>query len=231
MKTLIILLCRKSDKRILSLKKEIKKYYDCIIISDSEITLDKKYNNLLGYNRISYFHKPRITAWEKSFFYLINNNKYKNYKFVYFIEDDVYSKNNKTFIELFRYWENYKHDLISKDIISIKNSKTWFHWYFDKKYLFYFRRPYKSFNPLCRLSQNLIEQIYNHYKKYQCLYFHEIIFPSIAIKYQYSYLDYLLDKKSKNFIGEIRWRPEFKIKDIIDNKIYHPVKEIVQATP
>lgn len=228
MKILVILLCRKLNKNILNLKDEIKKCYDCTIVSDVDTILDKKYNKLLGYNRIDY-HSPKITAWEKSFVYLIEKNLYKNYDFVYFIEDDVYSKNNKTFISLFKTWEKHKHDLISKNIVSIKESEKWFHWHIDKKYISYFKEYFKSFNPMCRLSKRLIDQIYNQYKKYRCLYFHEILFASLVMRYKYTYMDYLLDKESQNYIGEIRWRPNFELKNILDDKIYHPVKEITQA--
>jgi hypothetical protein len=169
-------------------------------------------------------NKYKITAWEKSFYY-INENKLTNiYNNIYFIEDDVYSKNFDTYINLIKYWNTFSNDFISAEIKSKKEDSGWFWWSEDTKYEEYFANPYRAFNPLCRLSRRLIELILNFRKQNNGFYFHEILFSSLVVKNKLNYMDYNLDMGSKKYIGKIHFRPRILPGLITDNKLYHPVK-------
>lgn len=166
----------------------------------------------------------KISAWDKAIYYIHNNlNILEEYDYFYFIEDDVYSSDLQTFIELFNILNNYDHDLISHDIRSQTEYPTWKWW---KKYRKY---TAKSYNPLCRLSKNLLYLVIFYFKKNKKLLFHEILFASLAYENKLQILDFNSILKYKNLFGIFRYRPLIKIKDIRDNKIYHPVKPIYET--
>ena len=44
----------------------------------------------------------------------------------------------------------------------------------------------RTFNPLCRLSNRLVQKILDFQEQHNTFVFHEILFPSLAIKNNYS---------------------------------------------
>jgi hypothetical protein len=219
------ILCRKRNCRTEKLKEDLSKDIDTFLICDNEISTNTMVlNNFVGFNHIN-FIKNRPSAWEKSFFYLETKVFFNKYDHIYFIEDDVYSKNNSMYIALIKYWNTLNEHFISKHIRSKNQSLEWFWWENDISYKKYFKNPYRSFNPVCRLSSKLIDLILKFRKKNSGFIFHEILFSSIAIKKNMKYIDYSLDKKSQKYIGNIDYRPIIISSSILDNRLYHPVKE------
>jgi len=161
------------------------------------------------------------SSWDKSIFYIDQNKKIiDKYDYFYFIEDDVYSKDFNSFNKLFNILDNYNHDLVSNDIEFKRNSKHWFWWHK------YHKHEIKSFNPLCRLSKQLLELIIKYSYENKKLIFHEILFASIAFINNLNILDFKDIKEYSDIFGIFRYRPKISIDQINDNKIYHPVKPV-----
>jgi hypothetical protein len=220
------ILCRKRISRIEKLKEDLSKDIDTFLICDNEISTNTMaLNKFVGLNQIG-FLKNRPSAWDKTFFYIQLNDIINKYNHFYFIEDDVYSKNNNTYRKLIKYWNTFGEEFISKRIKNKDSNLDWCWWEKDSYYKNSFNNPYSSFNPICRLSCKLINLILEFRKKNNRFLFLEILFISVAIKNNMSYMDYDLDEKSQKYIGDIHYRPEIKIKDICDNRLYHPVKNI-----
>lgn len=164
----------------------------------------------------------KISAWDKAIHYLSDLNFIEKYDYFYFIEDDVYTSELETFIKLFNILDNYNHDLISHEIRSQTKSLEWYWW---KKYK---KHKAKSYNPLCRLSKKILLLVIDYYKKNQKLLFHEVLFASIAYEHKLETLDFNLIDKYNNLFGTFEYRPIIDIKNIKDNKIYHPVKPVYE---
>lgn len=236
--TLVILLCKNTHKYVISLKGYLQDFVDTIICEEN-LDIPKNY---IGLNRIKKI--PRLPiAWENAFFTLFNNQAYDKYQFVYFIEDDVYSKNPQTFLNLIKLYSNYTQDLIASNISS-RNDQPYWHWWKDEDIIKYNQHT-KSFNPLCRLSRGLIEHIKSFFQKHDSFCFHETLFASLAIDNNLKILDFkqgffvqplescsIVHQPTRYFnssiklIGDIRYRPVYNIDSILDEKIYHPVKNL-----
>jgi hypothetical protein len=229
MRNLCLFLCRNRTKYLSDLYQKLKKNIDVYFVCDNEI--DSKQvlrNNFTDLNRLTSdvldLNKYKITAWEKSFFYIHKNNLINKYNNIYFIEDDVYSKNFDTYSHLIKYWNTLDHDFISSAIKSKQQDAGWSWWSQDTEYERYFQNPYRAFNPLCRLSSRLIEYILEFRKQNNKFYFQEILFSSIVVENKLNYIDYNFDKDSNKYIGKIHFRPKILPALITDNKLYHPVK-------
>ena len=216
--TLVILLCKKQKKYVKSLQDYLQNFVETIVCEEN-LSIPKNY---VGLNRIK--KNPMLPiAWENAFFILFNSHLYNRYKFVYFIEDDVYSKNFQTFLNLIDLHSNHTEDLIASDIGSRIDQPGWY-WWKDKDVIKYYQQL-KSFNPLCRLSNKLINYVEKFFLENNQFCFHETLFASLAINNNLKILYY---KKDDNpYISTIRWRPVFKLSDITDDKIYHPVKSVL----
>jgi len=165
------------------------------------------------------------SAWDKAFYFLHNNLfLLDSFDYFFFVEDDVYSKNAQALYNFCNSCEQYDQDLISREIYFKKENPYWHWWSRDKSYE-QFNNHIRSFNPLCRLSKNLIKDILVYREKHKKFIFHEILFPCLCVDLEMKYLD--MDKiKEKEFIGKFVWRPIIDVNFIQDEKIYHPVKPI-----
>ena len=216
--TLVILLCKKQKKYVKSLQDYLQNFVETIVCEEN-LSIPKNY---VGLNRIK--KNPMLPiAWENAFFILFNSHLYNKYKFVYFIEDDVYSKNFQTFLNLIDLHSNHTEDLIASDIGSRIDQPHWY-WWKDKDVIKY-DQQLKSFNPLCRLSNELINYVEKFFLENNQFCFHETLFASLAINNNLKILDY---KKDDNpYIAHVRYRPVYELSDITDDKIYHPVKSVL----
>jgi hypothetical protein len=158
------------------------------------------------------------SSWDKSIYYIESLNLIEKYDYFYFIEDDVYSKNFQTFSFLFDILNTYNHDFISHDIVSFEKSLKWNWW---KKYRKY---KAKSYNPFCRLSKKMLELVMVFLKDNKKLIFHEVLFASLAYEHELQTLNLNEIDQYNNIFGTFQYRPLINIKDISDDKIYHPVK-------
>ena len=231
MNNIIVLLCYKpSDIYCNFLNNFIN--YKIYIIVDKNMNLEKfkdKYKNIkflklntdicIQKNYINscqeiYKNLPNSISWDKAL-YIFNEFKL-DYDHIWFIEDDVFFKNENTLLNIDKKY-NYS-DLLTKEWL--KNYK------YDKNYSVWDHIKMECFNEphylteiaCCRVSQKLMNAIkYNvHiYKKMHCL---EAYLPTLCIK------NNLLLKEAHE-LNTIFYKQNYEKKDIIDSNIYHPIKD------
>ena len=128
----------------------------------------------------------------------LNDGSSQQY-YYYFIEDDVYCDNINVFVDLIKTIDSYPQDLIAQNIYSKKTKPQWPNWYAytgeEEEDLF------KSYNPFCRVSKELMNHVFNFYDTYHRLYFHEIILPTLCMKHNLKMLNYTKDPKLNKFFG------------------------------
>lgn len=226
MNTLVSILCRKRNEYVTSLENTLNtnSVNSCLII-DNEINDNiLREKNFVGLNRLS--DDELITSWEKSFYNIQINNHINKYDYFYFIEDDVYTKDTNTILELIEYFNTFNSDFTSKAILPKEDIMEWPWWNREKDHNHIFNHPHRSFNPLCKISNKLLSIILNFKNEYGKFYFHEILFASLCINYNLKYHDYNYYPDISKYIGQFYYRPEIDIKTINDKKVYHPVKKL-----
>lgn len=221
-KNLVFLLCRKETNYIVGLRDTlVNSNKDVFIVRDDKNIPDSFFKNKGYYNASGRFTNP--TTWEKSLFLIFTNKLYFEYDYFYFIEDDVYARDLNTFIRLIDLWNTNNSDLIAKEILSKNGSEEWA-WWQSNQYE-NFNEPWKSFNPICRLSSKLLYKVHQYQLYYNTLNFIEILFPSIVHKFNMSYTDYAHDECGK-YITKVIAVPHIQESEIVDDGIYHPCKFI-----
>lgn len=227
---LIIILCKHRCNKVIHLENSfVNNTVNFITISDSLTSdIDQTLLNLGFYNltRSPYIKKP--SAWDKAF-YTINYHKlYEQYDYFFFVEDDVYSKD-------YEYLNKFIHDcnnhfdehFITKQIRPQSHHPNWKYWKED--YISSLKYPSQSFNPLCRLSSQLVKIILHYQKQRKKFEFHEILIPSLCLENNLSYINYIENNTLKKYIGKFRYNPIMLVEEITDNLIYHPVKDSKDA--
>lgn len=200
------------------------KYASELIIDNISMKNILLNNNYYGLTKIF----PDIpTAWEFSISNIVSKKLYEKYDYFFFIEDDVYSKKYSTFIDCISSWNMCQHDFIGKKIRSKNEEPEWI-WWKEKTNWNTFDNPYKSFNTISRISSRLIKKIIEYQNIYNKFIFHEILFISLCVKNDYSFIDYEDNLDLKKFIHINTVIPELSDDQIIyDNKLYHPYKKIL----
>jgi hypothetical protein len=223
---IVFILCKDlSDRtneyaKILS-QKNIPYYIICDLctISDDEKLLSTGFFNL---TRSPYIKKP--SAWDKGFYTVSEYNLLEQYDYFYFVEDDVYSKNYETLISFIKDAQSeFSVDFITKQIRPRSHHPQWKHWQED--YTNEFSNPSQSFNPLCRLSKALIEKILLYKEQYKSFNFHEILFASLCLEHNLSYINYIENNILNKYIGNFTYYSIMIESDINDILIHHPVKD------
>jgi len=190
----------------------------CSIQNDSYLLSNGFYN----LTRSPYIKKP--SAWDKSFYTISESDLLTKYDYFYFIEDDVYSENYEALISFISDAQNtFTVDFITKKIRPKSHHPNWKHW--NEDYIDEFKFPSQSFNPLCRLSHNLITKIIEYKNKYNQFNFHEILFASLCLEHNLSYINYIENNILNKYIGNFRYNPIMVESDISDHLIHHPVKD------
>lgn len=207
-----------------------KNYYIFIIVDDNNFNLFNFINNyknitfiqveetkckLNGFINTNFILNKLISGWDKALYYFGMEYQYNNYKFIWFIEDDVFFYNENTIIQIDEKYINY--DLLSSNYEknSDGNKNTW-HW--DKINISYDPPYYNGMMCVVRFSNNMLKCISYYAKKNKTLFFLEALFPTIAIKNNLKY------NNPSEFI--IYWRYYFTKKDINKTNLYHPVKDL-----
>jgi hypothetical protein len=179
-----------------------------------------------GYTHLAYtVKKGEPSAWDKGIYYFCEENKI-DYKYVWFIEDDVFiplpttikdiddKYNREGFVDLLVRSDK----LVKKNKISIP--------YQQKEELNKYMEPelksYLSKSMICaiRVSENLLQKVKLYAKKHHYLFFSEYIFVTLA-KY------YGLKIKSIEELKNIIFRKIWTIDDIFKEQhtLFHPVKD------
>lgn len=228
MNTFVSILSKEKNSYVLELHNQLN-----TINIKSSLVIDDEISNspiiekgFIGLNRLP-DNKPAI-SWEKAFYNIVINNYIDKYDYFYFIEDDVYSKDTNTILELIEYFNTFNSDFTSKAILPKEDIIEWPWWEREKDHNQIFKYAHRSFNPFCKISTKLLSVILDFKKQYGKFYFHEILFASLCVNYGLSYHDYSYYPNISNYMGIFRYRPEIDINSIHDTKIYHPVKNVTK---
>jgi hypothetical protein len=229
MNTLIVILCQNRSHYIESFidKLQENNFSHMVICDSCSIDLDKDLvdNGFINLTRADHIKKP--SAWDKAFYQIYHQQLLSSYEYFFFIEDDVYSTNYNALINFIKECNNHNSDLITKSIRTQNHFPSWRRW--QEQYISELLTPRQSFNPICRLSKNLVEKILQYRDTINKFNFHEIIFASLCIQYNLTYLEYIKDIKLKKYIGSMAFEPIFTFDSIPNDLINHPVKLDVNA--
>lgn len=155
-----------------------------------------------------------IIAWDRGLCYFTNINK--NYKQVWFFEDDVFFYNEQILLNIdFKY--SYS-DILCKDKNTQPKQDEW-NWFWPAIQI-HFPEPYFH-SPICaiRLSQLFLKKLNEYININKKLAFIEALLPSIAHYYNLKYV--LVDE-----FKQIHWRKEWYNTDMNKYDIFHPVKNM-----
>ena len=135
-----------------------------------------------GYHKMSFLQRKPVHAWDKALFYF-NRLSHKKYKFIWFIESDVYIPTIKAFLTVHRHAQKKKYDLVTKENIiekSPRNSTQW-HWPVISK-TFVMPTPwYASLSCAIGLSADMMTLVDKYAAANSRLDFLETLFNTIAM--------------------------------------------------
>ena len=206
------------------------KYKIFIIVDDNKFELydfKNKYKNinfiqiedekckLAGYIDTNFTLKKLISGWDKALYYFGVENT--NYDFIWFIEDDVFFYDEYTLTQIDDTYVD--DDLLSKVFDENKDGKKNY-WHWHRINIQQYPPPYYC-TMVCavRFSKKMMPSINDYANKHKTLFFLEALFPTIAVK---NNLKYNNPMEFKN----IHYIPIFEKKDINNNDLYHPVKDV-----
>ena len=227
-KEAICLIVNKPNTIYLDFLNNFVNYEIYVIIDDNTFDHSKKYKNdykninliqitdtyckisgFINTNKIGV--KKIISGWDKALLYFSVINK--NHNFVWFIEDDVFLKNEETIMNLDKKYLDY--DILSNCDFNEGKYDRWL-WKFIKINL---PRPhYNGMMCATRLSRKLLECITNYAKNNKQLFFIEALFPTIT---KHNKLTYYQPDELKTVI----YRREWEETELDKNNIYHPIKD------
>lgn len=204
-----------------------KKYKIFIIVDDNNFDLldfKNNYKNITfiqieetkcinyGFIDVNFMINKLVSGWDKALYYF--SIEYKDYEFIWFMEDDVFFYNENTIIKIDNQYT--KEDLLSNNYSeNIDGNRDNWHW--DRLDIKYKPPYYNGMMCAVRFSKNMIKCILDYATKNKTLFFLEALFPTIAIK---NNLKYSTPDEFKNIL----YRYDFEKKNINDSDLYHPVK-------
>ncbi len=181
-----------------------------------------------GYIHLNFMvKKGEPSAWDKCIYYFCEVNKI-NYKFIWFLEDDVFVPTSKTIKNIDYKYGNEdllisRNDLV-KNRKNIKNNIPYVQIQEIEKYMNSELKPFLSKSMVCaiRISNNFIKKIKLYVEKNKSMFFLEFFFPTLA-KY------YGLNIKKTDELKNIVFRKIWTIDDIFkeQNTLFHPVKKVL----
>lgn len=233
----ICIITKEPDPEILDFYNNNIKNYDVFMIIDNNnkkyqgivnkyksinfIKMDNKYVENKHYINSSsiYMGFNKVIGWDKAllFFYELRKhikNIEDNYKFVWFLENDVWFYDETTLLNIDN---NYSEsDLLTNNYGEKGDSDSW-PW--NKTQLHDDYVYYKSMVCGCRFSQNMLNCINDYVLEYKTLIFIEIMFATIAKKNNLIY-DCPLE------LRKLSYNDLFKYEDYNKTHLFHPVKDM-----
>jgi hypothetical protein len=225
----VCLICYKPNDIWFDFLSKFTKYDIYIIIDDNSIDYKGQYSkfsniNIIqindeeckknGFVNMNFTIKKDITAWDKSIYYFSTiNTKYNN---IFFFEDDVFFYDEETLLHIDSKYDN--SDLLSRfyseNLNGHKNDWNW------KNVHIKFSPPYYYAMVCCvRISSNLLSKIKNYANEHNTLFFLEVLFPTIC---KINNMKYDTPIEFNNIV----YRKDYQDKDIDENNLFHPVKNI-----
>jgi hypothetical protein len=222
--TLVLVLCKNISNHIELLinKLEQNNFSYTVVCDDCSVDIDQHLisNGFINLTRADHIKKP--SAWDKAFYQIHQQQLLSSYDYFFFIEDDVYSTNYDSLIDFIKECNKYDSDLITKSVRTQNHFPTWKRW--KEQYISELLTPRQSFNPICRLSKDLIEKIFEYRDTINKFNFHEIIFASLCVQHSLKYIEYINHIELKAHFGSIAFEPIFTFDTIPNHLINHPVK-------
>jgi hypothetical protein len=204
-------------------------YKIIIIVDDDNFDLSTFINNynhitfikvenekckLNGYVDTNFVINKLISGWDKALYYFGVEDK--NYDFIWFMEDDVFFYNENAIAKIDnQYIDN---DLLSAGYCTnIDGNKNTWHW--NRINIQYPPPYYKGMMCCVRFSKKMMNCINDYAYANKTLFFLEALFPTIAIKNNLKY-------NCTSEFSNIYYRHNFEKKDINENNLFHPVKDL-----
>ena len=184
---------------------------DISIIKINNVICEKK-----GYkNTVAWFPNKAVSRDEALYYF---NNVYTDYKFIWFIEEDVFVPSVLTI-------ENIDTKYPTTDLLVTENNvyhetPVDNHWWRDLvKNQIKIEPPYGN-SMICaiRCSRNLMIAINDYVLKYNDLFMDEFLFNTIAIQ----------NNLQINAIPELKtivWKKDWDSSSFVKNNLYHPIKD------
>lgn len=216
-----LILCREPSVATTSLESIFSSFGQVEIVTDSHSTRnvwvpDESMAGFENLNRYTGSCKP-VTAWSRAFRHLATMDL-EIYEGIWIVEDDV-AGNAGRFSVLIERNRAVGADLSAVEIRSEKEDPDWPHWWHAEAH---FTNPFRSFNPLCRLSPRLIRASLAFRQKHQQFIFQEVFFASLAIQKGFSGFDWRRDPELAPLFRTFHFRPHI---ELLELGICHPVKD------
>jgi hypothetical protein len=154
--------------------------------------------------RINPFFPARITAWSRALAHAALT--LADDEWLWLVEDDV-AGSAADFAGLVKSLDGSGADLASIDVMSREQDPSWPFWRVGEKC---WPQPWRSFNPLCRLSPRLLREVDAFCQWRGEGVFMEVMFASVARASGFSLLDLRLDPSTRGFFGAFRYRPRVR---------------------
>lgn len=154
-------------------------------------------------------------GWDKALYYL--HNICNEFKYVWFLEDDVYFHSESTLQTIDAKYE--KEDILCNCQFNEETNMNEWIWKLIK--INEIVPPYYcGMMCICRFTPKMLETINVYANKNKTLFFLEALFPTIAKK------NNVIIRKCPEEFESVTHRHFWKINDFNKNNLYHPVKDL-----
>lgn len=195
----------------------------CKIVADDETLVTDAELRAAGWTDLNTATVGKdITAWERATFWAHK----QCYDYTWFIEDDVFWTRTDHLVNLLKSYNRSNADLVAQSIaMRPEDAPHWPHW---RQSLFKQHEQCATFNPLCRLSRALLQEIANLAQEHRRLCFLEVLFASACKSARLRYATLASERLL------LRYRPSFSTAelDVLRKnsyvRIFHPVKAAVR---
>ena len=185
---------------------------------DNEIKIIKIDNDKCekeGYKSTVKTFENKCCSRDKALYYFNKNNI--DYKYIWFIEEDVFIPSINTIQLIDEKYPNY--DLLSASNTIFNEKEYDWHWNYIYKQI-NFDPPYaRSMICAIRVSKNIMNSINEYVKLNNNLFLDEILFNTLALQNN-------LTIETPNELSTILFEKDWKSNQILETNLYHPIKNI-----
>lgn len=187
--------------------------YDSIV---KIIKIDNKECEKNGFKSTVLKFNNKACSRDKALYYF--TNKFIDFNYIWFVEEDVFIPHIHTIENIDKKY-GFEHDLLAPSHNIINKQKTDWHWNYIKKQI-KINLPYAN-SMICaiRCSNSMLNSIKEYAIKYNNLFLDEALFNTLAIHNNLKVL-------SIEELAGIVYRKDWKITEIVDTNLYHPIKNI-----
>lgn len=167
-----------------------------------------------GFSNLSYITLSKnVTGWEKALYYFAHIEQ--KYEYIWFIEDDVYFYDENTLQTIDQKYENT--DLLCNSSFGEAKLDEWL---WDKIEINLKPPYYCGMMCIVRFSQKMLQSVKDYASKNNTLFFLEACYPTIAVKYNLTYIE-----NPDEFLS-VTHRDNHSIDSLNKDFLYHPMKNI-----